>query len=100
MAKWNAELDIKRFLNEVEDEDVADEMIHRVAGDMAGALTRFMASKRSEAVNTDELETIRDEFGILATGCSDEMGSLQEAFNEMLDNLYDWGDVNRVWLGL
>jgi hypothetical protein len=99
---WRLTIDIKKYLTE------GNCTIGQVNADCAKAILqelqpyslsildnpRFLADAQ-EVV--DELESVMEQLSYLAW-LGDECE--QDAVNDALDRLYDWGDAYRIWLGL
>jgi len=81
---WLKTINIKQFLSE-ETRDI--EIVKNIGESIAGALTRGTKRFKCDTYGLDDiLDMLRD------------IESLED-FNETLDELYDWADRNRVWLG-
>lgn len=90
MAKWQKTINIKQFLGE----DTSREAVETAARGIFGLLEIHYPNwetgdDRALADIMFNLEGARDDKDVTA-----------EDFNWILDELYDWGDHERVWLGL
>jgi len=97
MPCWNARLNVRQYIDEMEDvECLTDEMVHQVAGKILAAIKRFM---EAEGAGMDGLDAFRDTFETLTAAGGSTGNELVEEFNCAMNDFYDWGDENRVWLG-
>ena len=94
MPGWKARLNIKQYMDEVEDAEYpTDEEVHKVAGNILGAINKFIATKGGDMRS---LESIRDLFEPLSTAGGSTGEELIEEFNYALTEFYDWADEKRV----
>jgi hypothetical protein len=97
MPLWKAKLDIKRFIDEVAElEAVPDDDVRKLAGNIHGAIVRFMAG---EGAGIGGLGPVREAFLALSMPGGATGEALAATLDGVLEDLYAWGDANRVWLG-
>lgn len=85
MAQWKHTIKLKDLLD---DEDVDREEAKRLGGEMA---LRLLAPEPKRLFGNDiRLQAVIERF---QTDCLS-----QPDFNDILDDLYDWADNNRVWI--
>lgn len=89
MKRWRKTVNIKQFLSE----DGSPENAAKVAGQIAGLLRAECALEIKEDENL--AETVE---WIECIDATDEDAC--EILNYHLNDLYDWADANRVWMGL
>ena len=97
MARWRGVIEVNPI---VSDEGIDDrEKVVKVH-----ALLRQAVAGEIQLPGADieELEYIADDFDLLIddterTGFDDQDANRAD---DLLDNLYSWGDNNRIWLGL
>jgi hypothetical protein len=98
---WDRKIDIKGILRE-DQKNKTDAHASSVAKQIAALLRTKLPKDMLDVTKTDGdwelseiveyLETLEPEDGI--DGCS-----VLDCLNDQLAQLYDWADVNRVWLG-
>ena len=87
MTRWRKTIEIKQFLSD----DDSPENARTVAGQIAAVLKR-QAEYREEDW---DFCMIAEDLADMATSDDATCADL----NLTLDDLYDWADVNRVWIG-
>lgn len=89
---WLAEWSLKDLLSESEDAD----SVVQCAREMHERLENYRLHSCSKRWNRDlELATISAEFEAISTDSFPDVSD----FNAVLDDLYDWADRERVWIG-
>lgn len=91
MPKWNKTIDIKTILHR-DQENTDPAHVAQVAKDIA-ALLRANTSEDEQAYR------LGDALDAMESIAPDDSYACEE-FNEALADVYDWADVERVWLGL
>lgn len=91
MARWIKTLNIKDLLSE----DNSPEEARRLAGEISTRLRTLPPGM----LNDREMQGILEAFGEISETGAVQTESVDE-FNNVLTMLYDWADVNRVWLGI
>lgn len=93
---WAYSLDIKQFLSD----DTSD----RNAAEVANKIAAELRAKLPESVIDDDMDLadILDELdSFVPANCGDgDSENLCGDLNRVLEDLYDWADRERVWLGL
>ena len=84
--EWKTTVNIKPLIGEDDSEEGAER-----AGDLIGALLSLKLLVHDQYATDQTLRNIID--GLSNVADVDE-------FNDVLEDLYDWADENRVWLGL
>lgn len=97
---WRKSLNIKRFLNRSPD-DLSEENAARVANEIGAYLRNKLAAELTAEDCDFDLEEIVEQLEQLRAGDfeDDPTWSVREDLNARLDELYDWADRERVWLG-
>lgn len=87
MREWRYKIDIKSY---IKDEDSAQVVATNVLAEVKSLMQR-------EAFKGDiQLDEIIQSFKDL----SEDPEATDKAFNEVLEQFYDWADDNDVWTGL
>ena len=91
---WEAQVKIKDLLGT----DTSDEHIitvaHAIAKRLRGAMPEELLDTDTDDYDSDFVDII-DDFETYAPKMSADMSG---ALNETLEALYDWADINRVWI--
>lgn len=91
---WETQVQIKDLLKDLEGDENIIAAAHAVAKRLRNAMPEELLDTDSNDYD-DELVDIIDDLETYAPAmCSDFSGT----FNETLDALYDWADINRVWI--
>lgn len=92
---WKYTIDIKKHLDDYEDDDSVIEISKVIANELRAGMS--VLNKR-KLVSEDELYDLEENI-IESFEYIDEESTVED-FDYILNDLYDWSDVNRVWLGL
>lgn len=99
---WDRRIDIKGLLGQ-DPSNISDEHAAKVANQIAALIRSSVPASWLEACEEQDsaLAEIVEGMEALAPDSydDDEDFSPLEDLNNMLDQLYDWADAKRVWLG-
>jgi hypothetical protein len=95
---WDRTVNIKRFIN-TDPDNISDEHCVKVANEIAAELRAKLPAKL--IADDFELEDIVETLEQLRPDsyADDPSFSAVQDLNNTLELLYDWADLNRVWLG-
>lgn len=80
--KWKTTIDIKKLMNECRDD--TPEAINKLGNQVSDLLAKQDAFFRPSIKIINDFKKVDD----------------NNSFNAVLEKLYDWADINGVWLGL
>lgn len=95
MNKWKQSINIKQHLNEGE---TLEQTIQAAKG-VYSELLRLKVDERDYTIADIKMQ-FEDMASLNPSTCSEDPDDLCEEFNYQLNELYDWADYHRVWLGL
>lgn len=92
MAKWNYTCDIKQHMKEFGDLDsLGAKEVRKIVNDIKTELSKLPEKLRDDGYEFSNAIEVLDE----AANTGDV-----EVLDDALEQLYDWADDNRVWLGI
>lgn len=113
MTKWKYKINIKQHLKPfegVEDENITKEQFISVCKGVVNELRNLITILKEKeplrdaffnpVLSEEDIEAITDEFVFLYESSSDNVANLICDFNCQLEELYNWADKERVWLGM
>lgn len=92
MPKWRYTLKIKELWQDREDDE--NEQAIEIAPEVSRRIHALAKQVSDEGLRSD-LEELADQF----EDVKDEAGKASKAFNYYLNDLYDLGDRERIWVG-
>lgn len=87
MARWKSELNIKEILNDIDDEDDED-------------IIRGLKEIGEKIQNSEHFKNFAFTNDFLNPSLPKGIFSMQDLANKLLDNLYDYADHNKIWMGI
>ena len=102
---WAQSIAVKSILYRYDGQSITAEIAASVANEVASLLRSCLPkdklSWKSNQADETLIEIVEGMEALKPDSYADDPSySVEEDFNNMLDGLYDWADLNRVWLGL
>lgn len=94
IGRWRKTIHLKDLL----DSDGSPANVRRVAGEIT---KRLKAQREYDPFCFDDFSVLVEEFNEIAKSTPDDYDeglSILEHFNSCMAQLYDWADVERVWI--
>ena len=92
---WKYEVKVKDLLGDDDSNERAVEIAKELAKRMRTALPDKLLNVQDDDYD-DEITSIIEDLETFNLEMSTDICSI---FNERLDEIYDWADANRVWIG-
>lgn len=92
---WKAEIKIKDLLGNDDSNQRSVEIAHEVAKRFRAGLPTKTFDVRSDDYD-DEITILVEDLETFSLEMAD---NINDIFNERLDEIYDWADNNRIWIG-
>lgn len=93
---WAHKIDIKHVLHR-DQSNTSPEYVTAVAREIGGILQKGLSDLLDDS--TDRYDGSLDDMVTALTSFEEEDDEALDQFNYILSDLYDWADINRVWLG-